>query len=78
MKYVIEVDGDKLTETLNFRGHTFVHHWTKEESKMTFLEPMFCEEFDEAGFGEDEMDKVDEVLDSSFFCADMFDLAELE
>lgn len=78
MGSVKEVDGDTLTETLNFRGHTFIHKWRKEEGKMTFQEPEFYEEFNSAGFGEDEMDKVNEVLDESFFCADMFDLAELE
>ena len=78
MKYTIEVNGNTLKETLNFRGRNFTHVWTKEEGKMTFQESEFYEMFDLEGFGEDEMDKVNEVLDSLFFCADMFDLAELE
>lgn len=79
MKYSVEIEGNEIVETLEFRNKEYTRNWIKDSCSLRCNDPEFVDQLESDGIDdEDILVNIQDYLSDTFIPADLFDIAKLE
>lgn len=79
MKYSIEINGNTVTEQLEYKGRKYQKNWDIDCNRICTKGKQFCDQLEDAGVTNEQLlDSIYEILDSSGITISFLEMNRLE